>query len=68
MMCTCLSLSFSVSLSQQATAVGQELHQLTQSLTLLKEESAKEGRVVEMAQRTRELPTGLQHENNAPDQ
>lgn len=39
-----------------------------QSLTLLKEESAKEGRVVEMAQRTRELPTGLQHENSAPDQ
>ena len=62
------SLSLSLSLSQQATAVGQELYQLSQSLTLLKEESAKEGRVVEMAQRTRELPTGLQHENNAPDQ
>lgn len=42
--------------------------QLSRSISQLKEETNKEARIVEVAQRTRELPAGLQHENTAPDE
>jgi hypothetical protein len=31
-------------------------------------ETGKQGKVIEIAQRTRELPSGLQHENTSPDE
>jgi len=53
---------------QQAISIGRQTHQLTHSIYQLKEETGTEVRIVEMAQRTHELPAGLQDENTSSDE
>ena len=53
-------------LKQLLSLVSTGLQRNAMSIDKLKQESAQELKNAEMAQRTRDLPPGLQYENTAP--